>query len=330
MFPPKNRSRRRGLTLMELLWAISVTATVAALMAVLASAVSTSGTYVREAQTAAQQALAAMEHIKRLVGSAYATAQEPGVTVIRSWEGMWQFPDTLVIWLPQGEPANPQGPPLVEELVLICPDPLQPEHLIQVRAVGDQRTVSLWDLNTSFWQAELERIKKDPNSQRLLLCQGLRTANVNDVMEDSPTGFPSNPDDPVLFQWGPSHPRLPILPSGFDPSGPGGASTLSNDPIADPNQDPSPGSSPRIRAGVFFGLRYAPREEELDQIRQGTLAWEQAAWPQGLFNAAFGIRQVWVAMELQMSVSTGVGQGKVVLPLFGSATLYYQVPRDAL
>ena len=282
--------RRCGFTLVELLMAIAVTGLVAVMAAVLTSAVSTGGQYVQASQQASQQAVAVLDAIRRKVAAVHATADQPGVVVVQTSNTGWQFPDTLVLWLPAGgQPVNPHGLPLVEELLLICPDPQSPDQLIQVRALGDTRPVSLWDLNTPQWQAELERIKTDPNSQRSLLCQGLRVVALVPG-EETPM-----PMDPLQY-----------------------------------SSSSSSGSTGQQAAGVLFSVRYAPSQQELEEVAEGTRSWDQVAWPQGVYSTSTGLRQVWVSVELQLSTRAAEGGAEVVLPFFGSATRYYQVHKDEL
>lgn len=285
--------RRCGFTLVELLMAIAITGLVAVMAAVLTSAVSTGGQHVQASQQASQQALAALDAIRHKVATVHATANQPGVVVVQTSDNGWQFSDTLVLWLPaSGQPANPDGLPLVEELLLICPAPQNLRQLIQVRAVGDTREVSLWDLNTPEWQAELEQIKTSSTSQRSLLCQGLRVVTVSDGEESgAPPGAPPPPSPP-----------------GFSNNNGTGQQA----------------------AGVLFSVRYAPSQQELEEVASGTRNWDQVAWPQGVYSASTGLRQVWVSVELQLSTQATDGGTEVVLPFFGSATRYYQVNKDEL
>ncbi len=307
--------RCKGFTLVELLMAIAVTGLIAVMIAALTSAVSTGGQYVQASQQASQHALAVMDYIRRQVAEAYATATEPGVMVVRTHEAGWQFPDTLVIWSPAGgQPANAAGPPLVEELLLICPDPDAPNRLLQIRAVGDKRAVSLWELDTPTWQAELDRIKRNTNAERMTLVEGIRVVTL------------TPPDDQMpmqnqMFQIGPG--TLPSN-SGLGGSGPG----ASPSPMGTMPSSTSQGGE--RKGAVLFSLRLAPTQQELDAVAAGTRNWDQVAWPQGVYTTSTGLRQVWVSIELQLSTRTADQSQEVVLPFFGSATRYYQVHRDEL
>ncbi len=316
--------RNKGFTLVELLMAIAVTGMVALLVAALTNAVSTGGQYVQASQQASQHALAVLDYLRRQVAGAYATAAEPGVMVVRRTGAGWEFPDTLVVWSPPGgQPANPAGTPLVEELLLFCPDPDAPERLIQVRAAGDKRPVSLWELNTPTWQAELDRIKRSPSSQRMLLCEGVRVVTLTQQDDQPPA------QNNIMNQRGPG-PGPGASPSLANT---GGGTGLGTAPSGNPN--PLMPSSQMTSGGqrqgaVFFSVRFAPSQQELESVSAGTLAWEQAAWPQGMFSTSTGLRQVWVAIELQLSTQSAGQSQEVVLPFFGSATRYYQVNRDEL
>lgn len=192
MFPRHNQRQgealhRAGLTLVELLLAMSITAIMAGTLSVLASAVYQGTAHIESQGTATQHARVVLDRIERLVSEATATPEYPGVVVVHETVGAWRFPDMLVLWHPNAAPANPAGPPLVEELILVCPDPLRPRALIEVTVPGDNRPVAFDEvsLNSAAWRAELERLAADPSSQRVLLTELLRTNSVDNLSDRS-------------------------------------------------------------------------------------------------------------------------------------------------
>ena len=133
--------RHNGLTVVELLFAILIMAMVAGSLAALSNAVQLANEYGNGYGTATQHARVTLERIDRTVNEAYGRSTYPGVWVAQDVDGQWTYPDTLVVWHPSGQPANPSGPPLVQELVIFCPDPAAASNFIQLTDPGDTRPV---------------------------------------------------------------------------------------------------------------------------------------------------------------------------------------------
>jgi hypothetical protein len=220
--------------------------------------------------TALQQARVAMERLNRYVSEAYAAENYPGVVVMHDTIGSYRYPDTVLIWRPPGgTPANPAGPPLIRELVIICPDPNAPHRLLEITAPTDSRTIQLNDasINTSTGRSLVNGVKSANGSVKALLTQQLRTAS------------------------------------------------------------PSSGSP---RAAVRFEVELHPTAAELSAFRAGTATWASLSWPQNTFGSEFGVRQVWLRSELQLTSLPRLADGTVpadamTLPFFGSASLFHQL-----
>jgi prepilin-type N-terminal cleavage/methylation domain-containing protein len=167
---------RRGLTLIELLISLSMMAMLAGVLAGLAMAVQTSTAYSYGHATATQHARVVLERIARDVSQASGAGEHAAFAVITHVDGAYRFPDTLVIWRPTGAPANPQGPPLVKELVIYTPDPADPRQLLEIRAPGDSRSVPLNDqINQSPWREVIEEVKTSSSSRKVVLTNLLRS-----------------------------------------------------------------------------------------------------------------------------------------------------------
>ncbi len=71
----------------------------------------------------------------------------------------------------------------------------------------------------------------------------------------------------------------------------------------------------------------APSSADWASYRAGTLAWSALPWPQGLYGSRMGVRQVHVAVELQLmpraAASGQASSGNVAIPMLGSATMNY-------
>lgn len=169
----------RGMTLVELLSAMTVMVIVTGVVAGLSTAVLVSNDHNRGVAAAMQHGRVALDRITRAVSEAYATEADPGVVVVEASSGTSKFPDMLVVWKPEGTPFNPAGPPLVKELVIFCTYPSAANKLVEVRAPQDNRAVSLESLNTAAWRAALETLVASSSSSVVELTPLLRTAQVN-------------------------------------------------------------------------------------------------------------------------------------------------------
>lgn len=171
--------RRRGLTLVELLLASAIMAIMAGTLALLATAVRNTASFAQGREETTQHARVIHERLARLIQEAYTAEYHPGVAVLESYVQTWRFPDMLLIWRPNGAPQNPDGPPLIREIVIITPDPDQPNRLLEVTAPLDTRTIPLdATLNTGAWVAELLSLVRSPSAKKTVLTDLLRVAEV--------------------------------------------------------------------------------------------------------------------------------------------------------
>lgn len=172
---------RGGMTLVELMFAGAISAILVGTMATLAATVRQNSTYDEGQQDAIQHARVVFDRIERFVGEAYATENYPGVVVVADLVGTTRFPDTVLIWRPNGAPTNAAGPPLIRELVMICPDPADPGRLLEITLPTDSRTIEFNDasLNTSSGRALIAGLKTSAASVKVLLTPLLRTATAS-------------------------------------------------------------------------------------------------------------------------------------------------------
>lgn len=292
---PRRRAPRSGLTLPELLISAGVMAMIAAALAPLIHSAQNTWQFGQRYGTAVQHARVALDRIQRAARSAYATADHPGIAVVEETVAGEPFPDTLVIWRPQGTPANPDGPPLIRECVFYCPDPDSPNHLLEITAPGDARPIPLNDeLNTPAWRQAIRTLKTAPGSQRQTLTALLRCAPLGSgtqaslSSEDSGDGFSAG------------QPRL-------------------ND-------------GDQFRGMIRFVRRLTPSAAEWEAYQRGEVDFEALPWPQDLYGRQFGMRQVWLRIELQLaggSSPEALTRAAQSLPFFGSAVCYYPLRREA-
>jgi len=175
---PSFRPRhRRGLTLVELLMAVGILGMISAALGTLTMAVQMSNHHVMGQHLIVQQGRVAMERMRRAMNEATASEDFPGFAVFSETVSGYDFPDTLVVWHPNGSPSNPNGPPLFSELVIFCPDPSAPHQLLEITVPTDTRATPALS-NTSLWQTELATIKNSTSAKKVTLVSLLRTAKV--------------------------------------------------------------------------------------------------------------------------------------------------------
>lgn len=165
------------MSLVELLIALAIMGSMAAMVAGLSQAATSGWRFGQGHADATQHARVALERITRTVREAYASEEHPGCAISYTEVGSWRFPDTLVVWSPDGDPLNADGPPLVSECVIYCPDPADPHQLVEITAPSDSREIPLTsELNQASWQSELASIKNSPQSTKVVLTDLLRAS----------------------------------------------------------------------------------------------------------------------------------------------------------
>jgi len=171
------RANRRGLTVVELLFAVLIMAIVAASLQAMIGSVEIANDYSQGYGTATQHARVAFNRIEAAVHSAYAKSIYPGVWVTQDTDGQWTYPNTLIVWQPSGTPANPAGPPLVQELVIFCPDPNQPNDLVQLTVPGNMTSVPTTSL--SALTALINSLKTSSTASKIVLTNLLNVVSVS-------------------------------------------------------------------------------------------------------------------------------------------------------
>ena len=169
---------RPGLTLVETLLAMTVTALIMGTLAVFTEAVSQAWAQGESLASSSQQGRVALERIRRDVRQAIWVAQ---VTCL---------PDTLVLWAHDRDAANRQ--PDVREIILICPHPSHPHELVRItQDVPDSWNfvVPMEYLSDSWFTTIL---KLWPYARRTVLSE--KTDAVQFALADWPDGPSNDPD----------------------------------------------------------------------------------------------------------------------------------------
>ena len=170
------RPPRHGFTLAELLIAGGVMAMILAAMANVFSAVQMSSDYVRGKGQTVQHARVALHRIQSFMNEATATEDFYGFEVFGEVVNGYAYPDTLVVWRPDGDPLNPDGPPLFSEIVVFCPDPNAPNQLLEITDPADTRPVPAFTA-TGAWATELDNLKNGTTANRVVLTNMLRVGS---------------------------------------------------------------------------------------------------------------------------------------------------------
>jgi hypothetical protein len=174
----KSTTRRRGLTLTELLIAGTIMTLLAAGMGTLVMTVHATNDFCRGQAVAAQHARVTLDRIQRAVRTAVASEQFPACVVVPQTVGGYEFPDTLVVWCPSGAAADPSGLPRVNEIVVFCTDPALPSRLVELRAPGNV-SVCPAASDAAAWATLVDTLKSSPSSEIIELTDRLRTATLS-------------------------------------------------------------------------------------------------------------------------------------------------------
>ena len=167
------------MTLVELLIAMTIMVMVVGAMGTLARGVQQGFEYTEGHAAATQHARVSLQRMETAVREATANEQFPGMIVISESAGPWQFPNTLVVWHPDGSPADPDGLPRFDELVVYCCDPAAPNELVELTFPFDARTVPPV-ADRARWALEIGALKKKPNREAVTLTDLVRTCAIDD------------------------------------------------------------------------------------------------------------------------------------------------------
>ena len=169
---------RRGLTIVELMLALTVTALTMGALAVFTEAVSRAWARGEDLASSSQQGRVALERIRRDVRQAiWVTCPE-------------SLPDTLVLWAHDQDGANRR--PNLREIVLICPHPSRQDELVRIT----QDVPSLLNIAVPLQALSdpwlVTSLKLWSRAQRTVLSE--KTGSVQFEQQDWPDGPSNDPD----------------------------------------------------------------------------------------------------------------------------------------
>jgi prepilin-type N-terminal cleavage/methylation domain-containing protein len=174
----RRESLRRGLTMPELLIASSIVALMLAALGTLAVAVDSGHAFSHGRSVATQHARVATERITRQLNRAHASSVFPGFVSFRETVGAFSFPDTLVVWRPEATAANPDGLPLVGELIVYCPNPNRPAELWEITARQNTQVAPALS-DGSEWATLIAYFQEHDAPTRVVVTDLLRTATIS-------------------------------------------------------------------------------------------------------------------------------------------------------
>jgi hypothetical protein len=166
------------MTFVELLAVSAILLMLAGGMAALAINVQDSGRHNYQQATALQHGLVVLQRIQRAMVSSTANEQFPGFLAFAEVVAGDSYPDTVVIWHAPGGAADPAGLPRMNELVVFCPNPADPNELWEIQSPNDTRVAPAAS-DTAAWAAELDDLKSSQQANRVVLTRLLRSAQVD-------------------------------------------------------------------------------------------------------------------------------------------------------
>jgi prepilin-type N-terminal cleavage/methylation domain-containing protein len=169
---------RRGMSLPELLAAMTILLLIAGALGSVASAVRSSNAYCSGQSQAAQHARVALVRIEHHLSTAMANEQFPGCRVFATSVSGSTYPDTIVIWKPLTTALNPTGLPRVNELVLYTPNASSPNELLEIRDTTNSAAVPSANANSA-WDTLVNQLKSNSTATRTVITTKLHTARPN-------------------------------------------------------------------------------------------------------------------------------------------------------
>lgn len=179
MYHRSRNTKRRGLTLVELLAVSAILLMMAGTLGSLALSVQNVNEHQFSRGVALQHGQVTLVRLQRRLQQATANNLFPGFVEFSTTVGTHAFPDTLVVWDPAGTAADPAGLPRINELVVYCPNPSAPNELWEITKPADTRAAPALS-NTTAWRQELDSFQTSSSAERVVLTNLLRLASLRD------------------------------------------------------------------------------------------------------------------------------------------------------
>lgn len=176
----------RGLTLVELMIALTITSLLSVVLGALTMAVQTAREHTEGLGDANIQADVSFERIKHMVShtGTYRLADRPttlGLAVVtRTWS-ILELPEVLVVWSGgrdggMAEAGLQTRLPQINELVIYAPSPENPQELQEITAANSLGSI---DFRAAGFSQTILSLVDSPNVERTLLSDRIRTSQLS-------------------------------------------------------------------------------------------------------------------------------------------------------
>jgi hypothetical protein len=159
----------------ELMIGITVLTMIASAIGTLAMLIQDTNTLNRGNTAALQHARVVFDRLDRTLQGCQFNFQFPGCIVVNWTVGTNSYPDTLVVWSPQGAPADPTGLPRRHELIVYTPGKDNPSILEEVTDRTGPTTTVPASSDQAGWRTMVTNMINSPTAKRIPLTSLLRT-----------------------------------------------------------------------------------------------------------------------------------------------------------
>ena len=272
--PPVSRRglSLRGMTLVELMIAMTITAMITVILGGLVLAVHTVREYSEGSEEVVGQTQASFDRIQYMVSQTGVYRVDgrptvPGIAVVNQTYSDTIVPNILVVWSGgsfggMSAKGVQSRLPLFSELVIYTTDPDDPSQLVEMTFPGDSSSI---DFQAADFDATILQYLSSGNPTKTKLYTRIHTIS---------TSSNSAPDSTTI-------------------------------------------------GAVRFDPRFTPSDSDLAATAPLTDDWLTLNWAQGIVATDSGMRQVTIAIELQLEI-IGKGSGNAsISPFWGSASYRY-------
>ena len=158
--------------------AIAIMGIMAAALSTLGATVQMANQYATEQGISTQHARVLIERVQRNLSRAHANESFPGFVAIPYTKGGVTYPQALVIWEPTDEASDPDGSPILGELVIYACDPDSPNRLLEITYRDSSATVPE-ATESSDWRTLIQNLIDSENTTVTELTDLLRAAKPN-------------------------------------------------------------------------------------------------------------------------------------------------------
>jgi hypothetical protein len=125
-------------------------------------------------QTIMQHSRVVLNRMQRTVSNCHTSDEFPGV-IVSLRDGA---PDRLIVWSPESSATNPDGLPLVNELIVFCPHPTEKNRLMEIRDADDSSSAPAYT-ETSAWSDLIDTIQDNADTDGVELTHLLDTVTIS-------------------------------------------------------------------------------------------------------------------------------------------------------